>query len=379
MRIGIVAGEASGDILAAGLIRAIKASCPDAEFEGIAGQLMMAEGCESLYPLEKLSVFGLFEVLKDLPELLKIRRDLCAHLLQDPPDLFIGIDAPDFNIGLETKLREQGIKTVHYVAPTVWAWRQYRVHGIARAVDLMLCIFPFEKKFFEKFNMHAEYVGHPLAQDIPLEIDRQTARKELGLDAEAEYLALLPGSRRSEVSTLGMAFLQTAEHCLRKRPDLKLIVPMATVKTREIFQAQLDTFDDLPLTIFDGQSDKVLAAADVVLTASGTATLEALLYKRPMVIAYKLSHLTYWVVKLLKLVKISNFAMANLVADKPLSPEYIQYEVIPENMAKSLLEYLENPEKMMQLQQDFLKVHENLRQNSSEIAAQFVLQLANQK
>jgi len=375
MRIGIVAGEASGDLLAADLIQAFKKIHPEAQFEGIAGPKMIAEGCKAIYPLEKLSVFGLFEVLKFLPELLKIRRNIRQHFIQNPPDVFIGVDAPDFNIGLETQLKKHGIKTVHYVAPTVWAWRQYRVHGIVRAVDLMLCIFPFEEDFFRRYNLKARYVGHPLAEKIPFEINQKKARETLGIDVDGEYIAILPGSRRSEVSMLGEPFIQAAHWCLQNHPRIRFLVPMATATTRGIFEKQLARHAELPIVLYDGQSETVLAACDVVMTASGTATLEALLYKRPMAIAYKVSWLTYWFVRLFKLVKISNFAMANLVAGKKIAPEFIQQDLVPEKIGRVLINYLENPSERRGLQTTFLEIHLKLKQNSSEKAAAWVLEV----
>ncbi|MBT5230171.1 MAG: lipid-A-disaccharide synthase [Methylococcales bacterium] len=375
MHFGIVAGEASGDMLAAGLIAEIKKIHPDATFEGIAGPLMIEQGCKVLHPLEKLSVFGLVEVLKDLPELLAIRKDVRKHFIANPPDVFIGIDAPDFNFSLEEQLKQQGIKVAHYVAPTVWAWREYRVHKVKRAVDLLLCIFPFEEKYFAKFDMPAVYVGHPLAESIPFEIDQKKAREKLGLSKVENLVAILPGSRKSEVAMLGDAFLETAHICLQSHPRLHFVVPMATQKTRMIFEKQLAKHPELPITLVDGQSDVVLAACDVTLMASGTATLEALLYKRPMVIAYKVSGLTYWLVKTLKLMKISSFAMANLIAGKKIAPEFIQHDVVPKKMAKVVMNYLDNPEERRGLQIAFLEIHFKMRQNSSEKAAKAVLDL----
>jgi len=289
LRIALVAGEASGDILGAGLMRALKARHPAVEFIGVGGPLMQAEGLTSYFPMERLSVMGLVEVLGRLRELLARRKKLVADLIAAKPDVFIGIDAPDFNLNIELKLRQAGIKTVHYVSPSVWAWRQKRVLKIREGCDLMLTLFPFEARFYEEKGVPVRFVGHTLADAIPLEADRAAARAELGLP-DGPLVALMPGSRGGEVGRLGALFLDTAQ-CLRAlRPGVRFVMPCASAQRR----AQLEELlvgRDLPLTLLDGQSHLALAACDAVLIASGTATLEALLYKRPMVVAYRLAPL----------------------------------------------------------------------------------------
>ncbi|MEM7019966.1 MAG: lipid-A-disaccharide synthase, partial [Pseudomonadota bacterium] len=295
LKVGIVAGELSGDILGAGLIRALQQHAPDLTVQGIGGPRMMAAGCQSWYPIELLSVMGLVEVLGRLPSLFQCRADLVQRFLADPPDVFIGIDAPDFTLGLERRLRAKGIPTAHYVSPSVWAWRESRVKKIAKSCDLMLTLLPFEAAFYESHNMAVQFVGHPLAAQVPLENDQQQARQQLGLDAQSEWLALLPGSRRTEVSKLTEPFLRTVQWLAEHRPGIKVIVPLANDKVRQVFSEQLTKIEGkLPtLVLVDGQSQTAMTAADLVLTASGTATLEAMLLKRPMVMAYKVAPMTY--------------------------------------------------------------------------------------
>ncbi|EDN70280.1 Lipid-A-disaccharide synthase [Beggiatoa sp. PS] len=321
MHIGIIAGELSGDLLGAGLIRVLRTSYPDALIEGIGGPQMLAAGFHSHYPLETLSVMGLVEVLKHYPRLKKCRDNLRDHFLQHPPDVFIGIDAPDFNLGLEFALKTAGIPTIHYVSPSVWAWRQYRLPKIARACDLMLTLFPFEADYYIQHHIPVQFVGHPLADQIPLETDKQIARKHLGLPTEGLWLALLPGSRYNEVKQLGTVFLNTALWLLQQHPDLHFIVPLANPRLKKLFSQQLtEIAPDLPITLLEGQSHEAMAIADVVLMASGTATLEAMLLKRPMVVAYRLNQLTYWLAK--RLVHVPYFSLPNLLAQEPLIPEF---------------------------------------------------------
>ncbi len=375
-RIGIVANEPSGDQLGAGLIRAIRTRCPDARFEGVAGPQMLAEGCSSLVPMEQLSVMGLVEVVRHLPKLLAIRRHLAQHFLRYRPHVFIGVDAPDFNLGLEAWLRRAGIKTVHYVSPTVWAWRSGRVKTIRRSVDLMLSIFPFETEFLKQHGVPVRYVGHPLAGEIGLEPDRRGARSRLGLDEASTLMALLPGSRASEVRSLSPVFIESARWCLERRPDLRFVVPLVNVAVRGLFEEALRAAaPDLPVTLVDGNSRDVLSAADLVLTASGTATLEAMLHKRPMVVAYRLNPLTYRIAKAFKLLKVPYVAMANLLAGEELAPEFIQDACRPEAIGAALLEFLAHPRRVAEIQARYLAIHREMRLDAGDRAAEAVLEL----
>jgi lipid-A-disaccharide synthase len=376
MHIGIIAGELSGDLLGAGLIRVLRASYPDALIEGIGGPQMLEAGFHNHYPLETLSVMGLVEVLKHYPRLKKCRDSLRDYFLQHPPDVFIGIDAPDFNLGLEFALKTAGIPTIHYVSPSVWAWRQYRLPKIARACDLMLTLFPFEADYYIQHNIPVQFVGHPLADQIPLQTDKQIARKNLGLPAEGLWVALLPGSRHNEVKQLGPDFLKTALWLRQQRPDLHFIVPLANPGLKKFFsQQRTDIAPDLPITLLDGQSHQAMAVADVVLMASGTATLEAMLLKRPMIVAYRLNPLTYWLAK--RLVHIPYFSLPNLLAQQPLVPEFLQTEVIPEKIGQYMLEWLENADKVVKLQTRFTELHHHLRRNASQQAATAILSKIN--
>ncbi len=373
LRIGIVAGEASGDMLGAGLIAALRTRFPDATFEGIAGPLMQAAGCSSLHPMEKLSVMGLVEVLRHLPELLTIRRDLIRHFRDHPPDVFIGVDAPDFNFGVEAELRRTGIPTVHYVSPSVWAWRQYRVRKIARSTDLMLTLFPFETDFYAGHGVRAEFVGHPLAEMIADEVDPVAARQELGLPPEQPLVALLPGSRRSEVERLIEPFLGAAAWCRQRRPELQFLIPAANPRVRRIIDAKLNMLPTgFPLSVIDGRSRAAMAAADAVLLASGTATLEALMLKRPMVVAYRLARFSYWLVR--RLLRTPYYSLPNYLAGRAVVPEITQDAVTPENLGTALLEQL-GKDKGREMQALFGTIHRELRRDASATAAAAVLRL----
>lgn len=390
MRIGICAGEASGDILAAGLINELLKEYPHAQFEGIAGPLMIAAGCKALYPSEKLSVMGLVEILSHYRELSQIRSELIKYFIQHPPDVFIGVDAPDFNLGLEAALKKKGIGTIHYVSPSVWAWRQYRIAKISRAVDLMLTLFPFEARFYENHNIAVKYVGHSLADEIPLTIDKRQARIKLGLeietseagltDIDADYkpiIAVLPGSRGSEVSRLAQPFIETMLLCQQQRPELRFLVPLVNHKTRLIFEEELLRCDDKPyLRLFDGHSRDVMAAADAVLLASGTATLEAMLLKKPMLVAYKVAPVTFWIAS--KLVKLPFFSLPNLLAGEHLVEELLQDQVTAELMAPKVLNLLED-KKWQENLRAFKDIHALLKQNASQAAAQAVIDYLNEK
>ncbi|UZK04022.1 lipid-A-disaccharide synthase [Venatoribacter cucullus] len=377
MRIAIVAGETSGDMLGAGLIKSLQQRFPDATFEGIGGPLMQAQGFNTFVPMERLAVMGLVEVLGRLFELLKVRRDLVKHWLANPPDVFIGIDAPDFNLTLEQKLRAAGIKTVHYVSPSVWMWRQKRVFKIAKAVDLMLTLFPFEAKFYEQYQVPVKFVGHHLADKIPLETPAGPARAALGINPEAHVVCLMPGSRSGEVAKLGELFLQTARRMLHERPDLQFIIPAASTERRDQIQTMLDAYPGrLPVTVVLGQSHTCMAAADAILLASGTATLEAMLMKRPMVVSYKLAPLTFWILK--HMVSRKWISLPNLLADRELVPELLQQDATPEKLAAALLAQLENSVAMQQLHETFLFIHRQLKRSADDEAAAAIAGLLQQ-
>ncbi|MGH8418185.1 MAG: lipid-A-disaccharide synthase [Pseudomonas sp.] len=368
LRIALVAGEASGDILGSGLMHAIKARHPDAQFIGIGGPLMEAEGMVSYFPMERLSVMGLVEVLGRLKELLARRKLLIQTLIDERPDVFIGIDAPDFTLNIELKLRQAGIKTVHYVSPSVWAWRQKRVLKIREGCDLMLTLLPFEARFYEEKGVPVRFVGHPLADTVPLEADRYAARAELGL-GDGPVVALMPGSRGGEVGRLGALFFDTADRLLAQRPNLRFVLPCASPQRRAQIE-QLLQGRNLPLTLLDGRSHVALAACDAVLIASGTATLEALLYKRPMVVAYRLAPLTYWILK--RMVKSPYVSLPNLLAQRLLVPELLQDAATADALAQTLLPLLDNGSEQTV---GFDEIHRTLRRDASNQAADAVLSL----
>ncbi len=371
MHIGIVAGELSGDLLGGSLIRTLRECYPNAQIEGVGGQHMLAAGFDTYYPLETLSVMGLVEVIKHFRRIKQCRDQLRDHFLASPPDVFVGIDAPDFNLGLERILKQTGIPTVHYVSPSVWAWRQYRLPKIAQACDLMLTLFPFEAEYYQQHQIPVKFVGHPLADEIPLHIDSQIARQRLNLE-DKTWIALLPGSRVQEVEKLGTLFLQTAQWLIDREKNLNFIVPLANSKIKSLFLQQLAEFD-LPIKLVDGQSREVMTVADVILMASGTATLEAMLLKKPMVVAYRLAPATYWLAK--KLVKVPYFSLPNLLAKRSIVPEFLQHEATAENLGKAILFWLEHPNQADQLTTIFTDLHQSLRQSASHQAAQGILSL----
>lgn len=375
MRIAIVAGETSGDLLGAGLIQELKARCPNVQFEGIGGPRMLAEGFQSLYPMEELSVMGLVEVLQHLPRLLSIRAALRKRYLADPPDAFIGIDSPDFNLGLSKQLRAGGVRTVQYVSPTVWAWRQGRLQGIKKSVDLVLTLFPFESAFYEQQGMAAAYVGHPAADRLPVTVDTGSYRALLGVAPEASVVALLPGSRGGELARHGPLFAAAAQRIHAQRPDCVFIAPMVNEQRREQFAAALAAVgmaDQVRLLL--GQSEAAMGAADCILLASGTATLEAMLLKRPMVVAYRVAASTAWLVQRLGLIKTPHFALPNLLSPQPVVPELIQTAATPERMADAVLAQLADVEGRERLEEIFTELHQQLRCGASARAAEAVLQ-----
>ncbi|AZR39759.1 lipid-A-disaccharide synthase [Marinobacter salarius] len=364
----IVAGEASGDILGAGLIRSLRLRYPNARFVGIGGDEMIAEGFHSLVPMERLSVMGLVEVLGRIRELFDIRARLMNYLLATPPDVVIGIDSPDFTLGIERRCRDAGIPTAHYVSPSVWAWRQKRIFTIAKSVNLMLTLFPFEARFYEEHGVPVAFVGHPLADRIPMMPDTVGARQSLGLLEDAPVLAILPGSRGGEVERLGTLFLEAARWIQGRRPDLQLVIPCVNRDREKQVRALVEALDvKLAVTIVRGRSREVMASSDVVLLASGTATLEAMLLKKPMVVGYRLSRVSYALVS--RLVKVPYVALPNLLAKEQLVPELLQDDASPESLGEAVLERLENESERARLTAAFSQLHEQLRQGADEQSA----------
>lgn len=381
LRIGIVVGEVSGDTLGVELIRSFKAKGINAEFEGIGGAQMIAEGFNSLYPMERLSVMGLVEVMGRIKELFSIRDGLVSRWQENPVDIFIGIDAPDFNLRVSSQLKPLGIKTVQYVSPSVWAWRQSRVHGIRAAVDLVLCLFPFEVDFYHKHDVAAAFVGHPLAQQIPVYYDQQQAKQLLGLDADQKVIGLLPGSRSGEVSRLAPLLFDSAALLLKDQPDLKFVVPAINplrFKQIEEFLQQQPSAVQKAVTILSAKDHQgnigrqVMAASDLVLLASGTATLECLLYGRPMVVVYKLHWLTYFIANLM--VKIPYKSLPNILANREIVPELIQYDATPQRVF-SEAKALWKTAKADQQQQTLQQIHQQLQGQNAADPVEAVLSL----
>lgn len=379
MKIGIVAGEVSGDTLGAGLISELKSRYPEAEFIGICGPQMQAAGGTSLFPMERLSVMGLVEVLGRLRELFGIRDALFRKFTEEKIDLFIGIDAPDFNLRLSALLKPAGIPAVQYVSPSVWAWRQERVQGIRESIDLVLCLLPFEKKFYDAHGVGAEFVGHPLADALPLENDTAAARRQLGLEPGGEYIALLPGSRGGEVSRIAPVLFAAARRILKKRPQARFIIPAINAARRADIEAQL-LAAGLEAGIFDnslgaGVGRLVMSAADAVVLASGTATLEAMLLKKPMVVAYRLHWLTFFIARFM--VKSPYISLPNLLAGEKLVPELVQRAATPRAIARETLRWLEDAAYRERSLRRFTGLHESLRQNADQRAADAVARLLN--
>jgi lipid-A-disaccharide synthase len=371
----LVAGETSGDNLGAHLIEALRARLPGARFAGIAGPRMIAAGCEAWERADDLAVMGLFEILPHLPRLLRIRRNLLARVLAQRPDVYVGVDAKEFNLRVAPRLKASGIRTVQYVSPQIWAWRQGRVRTIGRAVDLVLCLLPFEKRFYDEHGVRAVFVGHPLADQVPLHLDPRAARTALQLDPEGTYVALLPGSRQGEVARLSPDFAATVAWLHRQRTELRFIAALANEGARRTFAVALETAGVRDrVTLVDGNAQQVMAASDVVLLASGTATLEATLVKRPMVVAYRLSLLTTFLLKTLKLFKAPFFAQPNLLAGRQVVPEYFNDEVRAGVLGPAVLTQLERADRD-QLVQTFASIHETLRRDASARAAEAIVEL----
>lgn len=374
LTIGLVAGETSGDILGAGLIKALKEQVPDARFVGVAGPLMQAEGCEAWYEMEELAVMGIVEVLGRLPRLLSIRKDLTERFTQLQPDIFVGIDAPDFNITLEGRLKSKGIKTIHYVSPSVWAWRQKRVFKIGRSTNLVLAFLPFEKAFYDRFNVPCRFIGHTMADAIPLQVDQLAARQRLGIPENARCLAILPGSRHSEVEMLSSDFLKTATILNQHFAELHIVVPLVNQKRREQFEAiRQQVAPELTIHLLDGQARDAMIAADAALLASGTAALECMLAKCPMVVGYRMKPFTFWLAK--RLVKTPYVSLPNLLAGEEIVKELLQEECQPEKLAQQLMPLLEGGEQVEQLKATFLQLHQLIRCGADQQAADAVLDL----
>jgi lipid-A-disaccharide synthase len=373
LRIGFVAGEASGDQLGAALIDALRTQVPALECFGVAGPRMIAAGCEAWASAEELAVMGLAEVLRHLPRLLRLRRTLVARFAATRPHVFIGIDSPEFNLGLAARLKARGLCTVQYVSPQVWAWRQGRVRSIGRACDLVLCLLPFETSFYSHYGVRAVFVGHPLADQIPLDIDRSAARRALQISEAAALIAVLPGSRRGEVERLGADFAGAAAWIAARRAGVEFIAPMATRAVRQVFARQVAVA--LPrIRLIDGGAREALAACNVALVASGTATLETLLSQRPMVVAYRLAAATVFVARRLALVKSPYMALPNLLAGRALVPEFFQDEVTPAGLGGALLRELDDPARAALLAAEFRRIHVELRCGAAERAAQAILE-----
>jgi lipid-A-disaccharide synthase len=380
MRIAVVAGEASGDLLGAGLIAQLRKHWPGAEFVGVGGEAMRTADMDTWFDASELAVMGLSEVLRHLPRLLRLRRELRRRLLDWQPDVFIGIDAPDFNLGVEKWLKQRGVRTVHYVSPSVWAWREKRAGKIGLSADRVLCLFPMEPAIYARHDVDARFVGHPLADEMPLHPDRDTARAELGLDPARPVLALLPGSRIGEIERLATDFLAAAAVVLAAKPGLQIVAPMASAQARIAFDRVLANHRDAAalqsaLRVIDGRARTVMIASDVILLASGTATLEAMLAKRPMVVAYKVSPLTYRLVKGLGMLKVDHYALPNVLAGQAVVPELMQHECTPDKLAAATLRWLHDEAASKALQPRFLALHQQLRRDASAQAAQAIVEL----
>ena len=378
VRIAMVAGEASGDLLASHLMAALKAKLPDAVFYGIGGPKMQALGFDAWWPMEKLAVMGYVDALKHYREISGIRRQLKKRLLDIRPDIFIGVDAPDFNLGLETSLKSAGVKTIHYVSPSIWAWRGGRIKKIARAVNRVLALFPMEPPLYEKEHIPVTYVGHPLADIIPLQTSKQAVREKLALHRDYPIFGMLPGSRQGELAMMADTFVQTAKLiCERFLPNAIFVVPLATRETRLQFEAAIyrQQAGEVPFRLLFGHAQDALGAADVSLVASGTATLEAALIKRPMVITYKIAKFSYWLMK--RMAYLPYVGLPNVLAGRFVVPEILQDEATPESLAEALVKLYEDKENAAAVEDAFTDIHLQLRQNTAEKAANAVIECLN--
>jgi len=374
MKIAIVAGETSGDQLAAALMAALRQRRPDVEFVGLGGPAMQAQGLRSWFDYGRLSVMGLVEVLKHLPDLLRLRRDLLARILAQKPDVVIGVDAPDFNLGLEKRCKAAGLRTVHFVSPSVWAWREKRAARIAESADRVLCLFPMEPPIYARYGVDAVFVGHPMADAVPLEPERAAARAALGLGGHERVLAILPGSRLSEIQRLLPVFLQAATRIRQRLAGIRFCIPAADARCRQTIDAQLTAAGIDDVQVLDGQARTAMIAADAVLLASGTAALEAMLCKRPMAVAYRISPLTYRIVKLFGLLKVERFSLPNALSGRALVPELMQDDCTPERIADTLLPMLTRDTPDPALLAEYTRLHQLLRQDAAGRAADAVLE-----
>ena len=375
LRIALVAGEASGDLLGASLVQSLKQRFPDAEFAGVGGPKLREAGLEAWHDCSELAVMGLAEVLRHLPRLLRLRRSLRARLLAWRPDVFIGIDAPDFNLGLERRLKQAGIRTVHYVSPSVWAWREGRAAKIGRSADRVLCLFPMEPPIYARHGVDARFVGHPLADAFAMEPDRHGARARFALDDATPVLAVLPGSRLGEIQRLLPVFLDAARRVQTQRPALQVLVPAANAACREAIEACLAGTGHANVRVVDGQAHDVMVASDVVLLASGTAALEALLSKRPMVVGYRISALTYRLVMLLGLMKVNRYSLPNVLANEPIVPELMQGDCTADKLSAAVMRWFDDPEACAALLPRYRHIHAKLHPQASGGAADAVADL----
>lgn len=376
--IALVAGESSGDQLGGALMAELKTLLPGARFVGVGGERMAEEGLEAWWHCEELAVMGIAEVVSHLPRLLRLRKALRERLLAERPDVLIGIDAPDFNLGLERRVRTAGTRTVHYVSPTVWAWRQGRVRTIGAAADLVLCLFPFEPKFYAQHGVDARYTGHPLADQVPMHNDARAAREQLGLDPERPCIALLPGSRSGEVKRLAPRLLGAAKLLRQSRPELQFVAPMASAGMRALFESFLRDEASIDCLLTNGQARRAMAAADLVLCASGTATLEAMLVKRPMVVVYRFNPLTYLLGRGLRLMKSPWFALPNILAGRGVVPELEQHQVTALRIAAEAEAWLDDPGRVAAAVAEFTRQHERLSVNAARSAANCIKDLLEQ-
>jgi lipid-A-disaccharide synthase len=374
LKIGIIAGEPSGDLLGGQLIAQIQKLVPNCLIEGVAGPKLIEQGCIRLFSIDELSVMGFWEPLKKLPQILRLRKNIIKYFIQHPPDIFIGIDSPDFNLGIEKVLHKAGITTVHFVSPSVWAWRQSRVHFIKKYVNLMLALFPFEEKFYKQHNVPVVCTGHPQADEIPLEVDQIAARTQLKIAPEAKLIAILPGSRDLELERMGKTYLQAMQLIALAKPSAQFIMPLVKLEHKEyILNLKAKYCPNVPLLIVVGNSRLVMQACDYALVTSGTATLELMLNKRPMIVVYKAFWLTYLIMK--RLIKVKYLALPNLLAEKMIVPELIQQQASAKNLAANFLELINSPEAMQNQKNEFIKIHQSLKLNAAQKAANAILNL----